>query len=119
MFVWEDKKYPFDIMDADTMQIFGEAEKELWGSLSEYEDKNAEDGKIGAEGVREECRMIDTFFENIFGIEKAQEMFRSRFSLSERTKAVKKLYNLRKSQMDEHNLRVKELSSLISPGDRD
>lgn len=117
MFVWENKKYPFDIMDADTMEVFNAAEKELWGSLSDYEDKHAKDGKIDAEGVKAECRMIDTFFENVFGKGKAGEMFHAKFNLAERTKAVKKLYNLRKNQMEEHNLRIKELSGLVSKGD--
>ena len=119
MFTWENKNYPFDILDADTMQVFNKAEKEFWGALKDYESKNAKDGKIDAEGVRAECRMIDTFFENVFGSGKAKEMFRSRFSLSERTKAVKKLYNLKKSQMEEHNSRVAELGLLISSGGED
>ena len=33
MFTWENKNYPFDIMDADTMQVFNKAEKEFWGAL--------------------------------------------------------------------------------------
>ena len=37
MFVWDNKKYPFDIMDADMMQVFDTAEKELWASLNDYE----------------------------------------------------------------------------------
>ena len=117
MFVWENKKYPFDIMDADMMEVFSTAEKELWNSLSDYENEHAKDGKIDAEGVKEECRMIDAFFENVFGEGKAWEMLRTKSCLEERTKAVKKLYNLRKSQMKEHNLRLKELSSLVSKGD--
>mgnify|MGYP000084685824 CR=1 FL=1 len=118
MFVWDNKKYPFDIMDADMMQVFDTAEKELWASLNDYESANAKDGRINAEGVKAECRMIDTFFESIFGEGKPKEMFDSRFNLAERTKAVKKLYNLRESQLEEHNLRVEKLSSLVFSGDR-
>lgn len=118
MFVWENKKYPFNIMDADMMQVFEKAEKELWASLQDYESKNAEDGKINAEGVKAECRMIDTFFESIFGEGKSKEMFGSRFNLAERTKAVKKLYNLKESQLQEHSLRVEKLSDLVFSGDK-
>lgn len=117
MFVWENKKYPFHIMDADTMQVFDKAEKELWTSLSDYESTNANDGKINAEGVKAECRIIDTFFRSIFGESCPGEMFGSRFNLAERTKAVKKLYNLRDSQLKEHNSRVEGLSRLVFSGD--
>ncbi|EOS68062.1 hypothetical protein C818_04229 [Lachnospiraceae bacterium MD308] len=117
MFIWENKKYPFDIMDADTMAVFGEAEQELWDSLSSYEEEHAKNGRIDAEGVKAECRIIDAFFENVFGEGKAEEMFCAKYNLAERTKAVKKLYNLRKSQMEEHNSRIKALSSLVSKGD--
>lgn len=118
MFVWENKKYAFDIMDADMMQVFDKAEKELWTSLQDYESANAKDGRINAEGVKAECKMIDTFFESIFGEGRQKEMFGSKFNLAERTKAVKKLYNLRESQLKEHNSRVEELSSLVFSGDK-
>lgn len=117
MFIWENKKYPFNIMDADTLQVFEKAERELWTSLTDYERKNAKDGKIDAEGIKAECKMIDTFFESLFGEGRSEEMFGSRFDLAERTKAVKKLYNLRKSQLEEHDLRVEKLSGLVSSGD--
>lgn len=118
MFVWENKKYPFNIMDADTMQVFDDAEKGLWTSLRDYESTNAKDGKINAEGVKAECKIIDVFFEHVFGEGKSKEMFGSKFNLAERTKAVKKLYNLKESQMEEHNSRVAELGSLVFSGDR-
>jgi len=57
------------------------------------------------------------FLKNVFGEGKAEEMFCAKYNLAERTKAVKKLYNLRKSQMEEHNSRIKALSSLVSKGD--
>lgn len=118
MFVWESKKYPFNIMDADMMQVFDKAEKELWASLMDYESTNAKDGKLDAKGVKEECKIIDTFFESIFGEGRQKEMFGSKFNLAERTKAVKKLYNLRENQLKEHNSRVEELSSLVFSGDK-
>lgn len=118
MFVWENKKYPFDIMDADMMQVFEKAEKELWTSLQDYESANAKKGKIDAEGVKAECRMIDAFFGSVFGKEAPKEMFGSRFNLAERTKAVKKLYNLRENQLKEHNSRVEKISSLVFSGDK-
>lgn len=112
MFTWEEKKYPFNILDADTMTTFDAAEKKLWKSLNDYEASNAKDGKITAEGVREECRIIDTFMDDVFGSGAAKEMFGEGFDLAKRTKAVKKLYGIRKSQLDEHNSRVEELGRL-------
>ena len=61
--------------------------------------------------------MIDAFFSSIFGKNSPEEMFGSRFNLAERTKAVKKLYNLRDNQLKEHNLRVEGLSRLVFSGD--
>lgn len=112
MFQWEKKEYPFNIMDADTMKKFDDAEKKMWKALRDYEVVNAKDGKIDSEGIREECKIIDAFMDDVFGAGTANEMFGEGFDLAKRTKAIKKLYGIRKSQLDEHNSRVEGLSKL-------
>ncbi len=112
MFNWEKKEYPFNILDADMTEKFDDAEKKMWKALGDYEAVNAKDGKIDSEGIREECKIIDAFINDVFGAGIAKEMFGEGFDLAKRTKAVKKLYGIRKSQLDEHNSRVEGLSKL-------
>lgn len=112
MFCWEKKEYPFSILDADTMKAFDDAEKKMWKALMDYEEANAKDGKLNYEGIKEECKIMDTFMDDVFGVGTAKGMFGERLDLAKRTKAVKKLYGIRKSQLDEHNSRVEGLSEL-------
>ena len=63
MFIWNGKKLAFNFLDADMMKKFSDAGKEMWKKLGEYEEKNAEDGKIKAEGVAYESEIISEFFE--------------------------------------------------------
>ncbi len=112
MFQWEKKEYPFNIMDADVMQKFDDAEEKMWKALRDYEAVNAKDGKLDHNGIREECKITDAFMDDVFGVGTAKEMFGENFDLAKRTKAIKKLYGIRKSQLDEHNSRVDGLSKL-------
>ena len=63
MFIWNGKKLAFNFLDADMMKKFSDAGKEMWKKLGEYEEKNAEDGKIKAEGVAYESEIISEFFD--------------------------------------------------------
>ena len=112
MFLWNNKKYLFSILNPDTMEKFDAAEKKLWGKLEDYENEHASNGRINADGVKEECKIMDSFFDGIFGKGTAKDMFGTDFDLSKRVKATKKLYNLRNSQLEEHESRVKEISEL-------
>ena len=61
MFIWNKEKYPFSIMDADTMDKFNGAFSKMWSSIVDYEKENAKDGMIYGEGIKEECKIMDTF----------------------------------------------------------
>lgn len=113
MFIWEDRKYDFNIMDADMLEKFNEASKDMWASLAEYEANNTENGVLQAKDIKAECEIIDTFFNALFGKSKAKEIFGTKYDLSSRTKALKKLYGIRKTQETEHATRVAELSKLV------
>ena len=113
MFIWNGKKLAFNFLDADMMKKFSDAGKEMWKKLGEYEEKNAEDGKIKAEGVAYESEIISEFFDEVFGNGTADEIFTSKHDLTERTKASKKLYSIRDSQLAGHTKRVNDLHKMI------
>lgn len=117
MFLWEEKKYPFNILDADVMKRFDAADKKLWGTLTEYEKENTKEGMLDADGIQKECEIIDVFVDEVFGTGTAVKMFGKGYDLGKRTKALKKLYGLKKNQLDEHNARVEKLSQLVFAAD--
>lgn len=113
MFQWNGEKYAFNILDADTMKKFNESETKMWKDINEYENEHAKNGKLTCEGLAEESKMMDQFFDSIFGEGISKQIFASEHDLSERVKALKKLYNLRNSQMEEHERNVNVLSELV------
>ena len=51
MFIWNEERFAFNIMDAEMLKKFNDTSKEMWKELEEYEKKNATTGTIGPEGV--------------------------------------------------------------------
>ena len=117
MFIWNKEKYPFSIMDADTMDKFNEAFSKMWSSIVDYEKENAKDGMIYGEGIKEECKIMDTFFDETFEPGTARKMFGATYNLADRTSAVKKLYNLSQKQLKEHKEKVEEIAKMATGAD--
>ena len=113
MFIWNGEKFAFNIMDADMMKKFNDASKEMWKELGEYEEKNVKDGMMGPEGVANESEIMSRFFDAVFGNGAADKIFTAKHDLTERTKAIKKLYAIKDSQLADHEKRVNELSKLL------
>lgn len=113
MFIWNGEKFAFNIMDADMMKKFNDANKGMWKELGEYEEKNAKDGAIGSEGIAYESEVISKFFDEVFGNGAADKIFTAKHDLTERTKAIKKLYAIKDSQLADHEKRVNELSKML------
>ena len=113
MFIWNGEKLAFNFLDADRMKKFNDASKQMWKERGEYEEKNVKDGKIKAEGVAYESEIISEFFDEVFGNGTADEIFTSKHDLTERTKAIKKLYSIRESQLAGHTKRVNDLHKMI------
>lgn len=118
MFVWNEEKYPFSIMDADTMDKFNEEFTKMWNSMVVYEEENAKDGMLYGDGIKEECKIIDRFFDEIFGARTAQKMFGAAYDLADRTSAVKKLYGLAQRQTAEHKKRVEKIAKMAAGDDK-
>ena len=63
MFIWNEERFAFNIMDAEMLKKFNDTSKEMWKELEEYEKKNTTTGTIGPEGVAYESEVISKFFE--------------------------------------------------------
>ena len=113
MFVWNEEKFAFNIMDADTMKKFDDVSNGMWKELIEYEEKNATNGTIGPEGIAHESELLSRFFDDLFGNGTSDKMFASKHDLSERLKALKKLYKVRSTQMSSHNKTVNDLTEML------
>ena len=118
MFVWNKEKYPFSILDADTMDKLNAEFVKMVGSLADYETENSVDGKIYGKGIKEECKVIDAFFNEVLGEGVAEKMFGETYNLADRTSAVKKLYNLAKRQLREEREKIKEIARMATGDDK-
>lgn len=112
MFNWNGEKFPFCVLDADTAKKFDDAEAKMWDRMREYEAEHAENGRLTTEGLAEESDIISEFFDDVFGKGAAKKMFMKEHDLSERVKAVKKLYTLKSNQLSEHEKNVNIISDL-------
>lgn len=113
MFIWNGEKFAFNIMDADTLKKFNDMTEEMWKELTEYEEKNATDGTIGPEGIAYESEILSKFFDELFGNGASDKMFTSKHDLSERTKAMKKLYKVKNAQLSAHNKTLNDISEML------
>lgn len=113
MFIWNGEKFAFNIMDADTLKKFNDMTEEMWKELTEYEEKNATDGAIGPEGIAYESEVLSKFFDELFGNGASDKMFTSKHDLSERTKAVKKLYKIKNAQLSTHDKTLNDIAEML------
>ena len=79
----------------------------------EYEKKNTTTGTIGPEGVAYESEVISKFFDKLFGNGASDKMFTSKHDLSERTKAVKKLYKIKNAQLSTHDKTLNDIAEML------
>ena len=73
----------FDFLDADDVERF---EKEARRVKEECEIKNKQEMSY-SEAIREECNIIDRFFDNVFGNGIAEKLFNGKKNLNEHIKA--------------------------------
>lgn len=109
VFKWNNAKFKFSAMDADMMEKFAKTKNKAMEELLAYEEKHGNNGLIDAEGVREECKILDKMFDLIFGDGAAGKMF-SDTDLHERVAALNKLTKLRNSQIESYNKLVQAMS---------
>ena len=78
-----DIEVDFDFLDADDVERF---EKEARRVKEECEIKNKQEMSY-SEVIREECNIIDRFFNNVFGEGIAEKLFNGKKNLNEHLKA--------------------------------
>ena len=85
----KDIEVDFDFLDADDVERF---EKEAKRVKEACETKNKEE-KSYSEVIREECNIIDTFFDNVFGEGISEKLFNGKKNLNEHIKAFEDIVN--------------------------
>ena len=61
-----------DFCDADQEEVY---EREVRRVMERAQDKKQYDGKSNAEGIRIQCRIVDDFFDAVFGMGTADRLF--------------------------------------------
>ena len=85
MFIWNEERFAFNIMDAEMLKKFNDTSKEMWKELEEYEKKNATTGTIGPEGVAYESEVISKFFDKLFGNGASDKIKNAQLSTHDKT----------------------------------
>lgn len=79
----------FDFLDADDVERF---EKEAKRVKEECEIKGKEEMSY-SEAIRQECNIIDSFFDNVFGEGIAEKLFKGKKNLNEHIKVFEDIIN--------------------------
>ena len=89
-----DIEVEFDFLDADDVERF---EKEAKKVKDECEARSKQEMSY-SEVIREECNIIDTFFNNVFGEGIAEKLFNGKKNLNEHIKAFEDIINQKNEQ---------------------
>lgn len=84
----------FDFLDADDMEKF---ENEARKVKEECELKSKEEMTY-SQVIREECNIIDRFFDNVFGQGVSEQLFKGKKNLNEHIKAFEDIVNQKNEQ---------------------
>lgn len=97
---WDGEKYEFDLMDADSAELFNRAV----ATLEEKEKRSKEVMGLG-NIIRYSCDMIYEFFDDIFGEGTSQKMFGKAYNLRTCSEAYfDSFIPFVRSQSDEANM---------------
>ena len=87
----------FDFLDADDVERF---EKEAKKVVEECQNKDKIEMSY-AEVIREECNIIENFFDNVFGEGIANKMFNGKKNLKEHINAFEDIVNQKNEQQQD------------------
>lgn len=73
-----------DFCDADQEEVY---EREVKRVMERAQDKEQYEGKSNAEGIRIQCRIVDDFFDAVFGMGTADRLFHGKANLREHMEA--------------------------------
>lgn len=84
----------FDFFDADNVELF---ENELKKVQEKCEKKKKVQMSM-SEAIKEECKIVDEFFDAVFGDGTAQKIFGGKMNLAEHIKAYEDIINAKIAQ---------------------
>lgn len=84
----------FDFLDADDVERFEKAAKRV---VEECQSKGKKE-MTHAEVIREECSIIEKFFDNVFGEGIAEKLFNGKKNLNDHIKAFEDIINQKNEQ---------------------
>lgn len=97
-----------DFCDADQEEVY---EREVRRVMERAQDKKQYDGKSNAEGIRIQCRIVDDFFDAVFGMGTADRLFHGKTNLREHMEAFGAVSDAAK----ESNAELLSLADRYSP----
>lgn len=84
----------FDFLDADDLERFENEAQKVTEECSKSNEKELSHSQL----IREECRIIDNFFNNVFGDGTADKLFKGKSNLNEHIKAFEDIANQKIAQ---------------------
>lgn len=87
-----------DLMDADVMEAFENGFKE---TAEKIEEKSQYEGLSGSEQIRLQCKIIDGFFDNLFGEGTSDNLFKGKHHFGERMEAFGQVSGMSRQLKDE------------------
>lgn len=92
-----------DMLDADVVERYENLNKDL---VEKIQEPTQYDGLSTAEGMRLQCRMINTFFDKLFGDGTAKRIFGEGYRLDDRLDAFGKVSQMT-ADIDKHVSAIK------------
>jgi hypothetical protein len=101
-------EFDVDFTDADVLEKMEKAREEVGIKASELE-KN-KNNISEAEGIRQECKIVKEFFDNVFGEGTSEKIFGNKNSLMECANAYEDTMNAYQEQYKEYYEKVNQYS---------
>ena len=98
-----------DFTDANVLDLIDKESQEA-SKKAEKLKKEAENLSSLAEGIRQECKIVKEFFDNVFGEGTSKELFGDRESLTECLNAYEDIMNTYQEQYQSYYDRVNKYS---------
>lgn len=92
-------EFDFDLLDADDIEKFEKEAQKVAEKCKNKEKKEMSYSEI----IREECSIINEFFDNVFGDGASEKIFKGKQNLGEHIKAFEDIVNEKMAQQRELN----------------
>ena len=99
-------KFDIDFTDADTLDLIDNESKKVYGKAEKLREENLSP----AEGIRQECKIVKDFFDNVFGEGTSEEIFKGKDSLTQCLNAYEDLMNAYQEQYKSYYDRINQYS---------